>query len=356
MFRIYHINNYIKFCLQNYPNKQEIFPTIEQFYHYFNIKYSFQLFFSNIQWVHRLSNIVKYSRKKLKYIKLVRGVEVESLIFASIAMLIIIPVMYFLPLGFSFRGKLLIIAASLMISLVGLLATPIMSLWQSGMIVVLLIGVSTYFMNGKIPLSGEPIEEESPNNDLNQVNEPVVGDGPDVYSYIASSDLVTNESDVLANESLVEKAMRQNNNRKTPSLFARQSDEEEIDETEMEFISISEVAATNEQLADDSALTHSYLGDMEESLLIEGEEEDTAENNSTVQGDGEIHAPDELVKDQLDMDELDELPELDFNDDLVNENESKEANLDEDFWSNLLEEEEELEVLEEKKEKVVSIK
>ncbi|WP_404329433.1 hypothetical protein [Mesobacillus maritimus] len=279
----------------------------------------------------------------------------ESLIFASIALLIMIPIMYFLPLGFSFRGKLLIIAASLMISVVGLLATPILSLWQSGLIVVLLIGVSTYLMNGKIPVLGESIEEESP-IDLNQVNEPVLGDVPDVYSYIASSDLATNDSDIHVTESLVEKAMRQTSRQKTPSLFARHSDEEDTDDIEMEFISLNEVAATSEQPADDLVLGHSYLGDMEETLFVETEEEDTAEKSSTVQEELELDAHEEQGMDEKStFDELDDLPELDFNDDLVNEDESKKANLDEDFWSNLLEDEE-LEVLEEKKGKLVNVK
>ncbi|MGM0900248.1 MAG: hypothetical protein ACQEXB_03875 [Bacillota bacterium] len=278
----------------------------------------------------------------------------ESLIFASIALLIMIPIMYFLPLGFSFRGKLLIIAASLMISVVGLLATPILSVWQSGLIVVLLIGVSTYLMNGKIPVLGESIEEENP-IDLNQVNEPVLGDVPDVYSYIASSDLATNDSDIHATESLVEKAMRQNSRQKTPSLFARHSDEEDTDDIEMEFISLNEVAATSDQSVDDLVLGHSYLGDMEETLFVETEEEDTAGKSSTVQEELEVHE-EHGMDEKSPFDELDDLPELDFNDDIVNEDESKEANLDEDFWSNLLEEEEELEVLEEKKEKLVSVK
>ena len=65
-------------------------------------------------------------------------VDTELLIFSLISLIILIPIIYFLPLNLTKQGKMTVIAVSFLIALAGLLTKVFMQLWQS---VLLLVGL-----------------------------------------------------------------------------------------------------------------------------------------------------------------------------------------------------------------------
>ena len=132
-----------------------------------------------------------------------------SFLFAGIALLVLLPILYFLPLGFSLKGKGVIFALSLVISLVGLIATPILQLWQIGLILLLFVGLAAYLLTNKIEGFMEVPTEEA--TDLMQpVDQAAISENVnDAFSYIATSD--TKHEDTIETEQtgIFAKAMRQ---------------------------------------------------------------------------------------------------------------------------------------------------
>ncbi|AGK55093.1 hypothetical protein [Bacillus sp. 1NLA3E] len=115
----------------------------------------------------------------------------ESLLFAGVSLLILFPILYFLPIGFTVKGKVLLAVASFLIGLFGLVASIVFSLWQTGWILLMFVGTSSYFINKKggkwlyLPeVNQDPFfkEEQQPDSPAEEV---VINDN---YSYIASSD------------------------------------------------------------------------------------------------------------------------------------------------------------------------
>lgn len=259
--------------------------------------------------------------------------------------------MYFLPLGFSFHGKLVLLLAASVIALLGLFATPIMPLWQTILIVVLLIGVSSYLLTGKIPVV-DPVTEEDEFELSEESSVQVLGDIPNVYNHIATSDY--KEGFYQEEEGLLEKAMRNAGKPRTNALITSQEVEENTDFTELGLTTFTEVAVTEEQQIDVATQSsdHAYLGDVEEMLVVEGEGEDEDKDKLPVSSDSELGEPDIEAGNTLNsLSDLDDLEELDFDDFTISKGDSTETtDSDEEFWNSLLEDDDELEVIEEKKE------
>ncbi|MCC3356555.1 hypothetical protein [Bacillus sp. REN16] len=70
----------------------------------------------------------------------------ESLLFAIISLLLILPIIYFIPFGFTKKGKIIILISAFIVFIIGLAARTVMSVWQTGIVLILLaIGV-TYIL------------------------------------------------------------------------------------------------------------------------------------------------------------------------------------------------------------------
>ena len=70
----------------------------------------------------------------------------ESLIFALVSLILLVPILIILPLGLKARGKFIVIAVSSLIAIIGLLANYTLLLWQSSFIVVLLAFLVAYIL------------------------------------------------------------------------------------------------------------------------------------------------------------------------------------------------------------------
>ncbi|MDN3018504.1 hypothetical protein PH210_20175 [Paenibacillus sp. BSR1-1] len=72
------------------------------------------------------------------------------IVWAFGAMLVLMLIIAFLPIGFTLRGKIYLVLASFILALGGLGAVTSFPLWQSALMIFLLILVTAYIMNSRL--------------------------------------------------------------------------------------------------------------------------------------------------------------------------------------------------------------
>lgn len=74
----------------------------------------------------------------------------QIIIWAFCSMLVLMLIISFLPLGFTFKGKLLISIIGFVLALGGLAAVTTFPMWQTAMMIAVLIFFSAYFMDRRV--------------------------------------------------------------------------------------------------------------------------------------------------------------------------------------------------------------
>lgn len=74
----------------------------------------------------------------------------ESLIFALVSLIFLVPILFTLHLGLKAKGKFIVIVVSFFVSIMGILAKNTFSLWQSGLMVVLLAVLAAYILDKRM--------------------------------------------------------------------------------------------------------------------------------------------------------------------------------------------------------------
>ncbi|MBE4908158.1 hypothetical protein IMZ08_08835 [Bacillus luteolus] len=74
----------------------------------------------------------------------------ENILFAFLALILLIPLLYFLPLGFKKQGKLIIVGISLLLALFGLLANTVFNLWQTSLLLLVFALAATYLIEKRL--------------------------------------------------------------------------------------------------------------------------------------------------------------------------------------------------------------
>ncbi|MCH1626566.1 hypothetical protein [Fredinandcohnia quinoae] len=86
-------------------------------------------------------------------------------LLAFLALILFIPVMFVFPLGLNKSGKVFLFGITFLISILGIAAKTVLNIWQIIIIIVLLIGVITYFIENrfgsKIFVKKEAFKESS---------------------------------------------------------------------------------------------------------------------------------------------------------------------------------------------------
>jgi hypothetical protein len=97
-----------------------------------------------------------------------------SIIWAFSATLIFTLVLALLPLGFTMRGKIFIALISFVLALGGLAAIPLFPLWETGLMLFLLVLLTAYFMGSRLGtrmLIQTNIPKEDSNNEFSFTKE-----------------------------------------------------------------------------------------------------------------------------------------------------------------------------------------
>ncbi|MFJ7679120.1 hypothetical protein ACIQXQ_13860 [Peribacillus sp. NPDC097198] len=86
----------------------------------------------------------------------------ETIVFAGISLVLLIPIVYVLPLSLTFKGKLVIIGGAVAVSLAGLVVANNYPLWQALLLLTLLLFFALFLIGKKIePLMLSNQEEAS---------------------------------------------------------------------------------------------------------------------------------------------------------------------------------------------------
>lgn len=91
-----------------------------------------------------------------------------SIIWAFGSMIILMLIIFVIPLGFTFKGKLLAVLASFLLGLGGLAAVSTFRLWETALMLVALIFFTAYIMNkriGTLLFKEVPLIEEEPTDE-----------------------------------------------------------------------------------------------------------------------------------------------------------------------------------------------
>ncbi|MFB5194746.1 SoxR reducing system RseC family protein [Neobacillus sp. KR4-4] len=92
----------------------------------------------------------------------------QSILWAFSSVAILTLIIYLLPLGYTLKGKLLLVLISFILSLAGLAAVSIIPLWETALILLALSFFAAYFMGNRLgtvllpknPLLEEPMDVE----------------------------------------------------------------------------------------------------------------------------------------------------------------------------------------------------
>lgn len=74
----------------------------------------------------------------------------QSILWATGSLLILIPIIYLLPLGISLRGKWMIIVISFLAAVIAILAKAVFPIWKTILMILLLLGLIVYFIQKKL--------------------------------------------------------------------------------------------------------------------------------------------------------------------------------------------------------------
>lgn len=109
------------------------------------------------------------------------GDFLEVIVYAFITILLLIPILYFVPLGFNFKGKLIIAGLSFLLAVIGLYSNKLYPLWQTVIMLLLLAAIITYFIEKKLRVmtsANVKTEEVEENSYIGEEKYSTVLDGP----------------------------------------------------------------------------------------------------------------------------------------------------------------------------------
>jgi hypothetical protein len=74
----------------------------------------------------------------------------EELIVSVVSLIVLVPIIYYLPLGFTNKGKLVIVLAAFIFANLGMLARNTFPLWQIGLIILLILILTVYILDKRL--------------------------------------------------------------------------------------------------------------------------------------------------------------------------------------------------------------
>lgn len=134
----------------------------------------------------------------------------ENLLLAIVSLVILVPIIYFLPLGLSTKGKILVTFVSFFLAIVGLFAQLSFSLWQTSLVLLLLVFLSSIVIDSRLkkiiypPLSKEKdffLKDEIIQDDVN--NEEFGSELVDSNTKQVSNSKPLNLDKIVASHSLI---------------------------------------------------------------------------------------------------------------------------------------------------------
>ncbi|RYI31622.1 hypothetical protein EVU96_06340 [Bacillus infantis] len=263
----------------------------------------------------------------------------ESFVFALASLLLLVPIFYFLPLGISGKGKILLIAASFLLSMLAIMASVQFHVWQSLLLVCLMALVTAYLLEKKLATffklghesSGDELEREQqgyqPENNEHYIElgnspeesagsaieESLNSEAEEYESFQASADAGTEEkTDILDSWELEDSHELKLEGSESGAEHPGEGEAPQLLIDDVEFLEkkidgMAEEKEEREGFEKDEEDSFSYLSEIEE--LIEGEDGPSAETGSESNDSEVLDEPSEQA-DILSGSHLSEIEEL----------------------------------------------
>ncbi|MDL0436262.1 MULTISPECIES: hypothetical protein [unclassified Niallia] len=222
-----------------------------------------------------------------------------SYVLALFSLILIVPIVYFLPLGFTKKGKWWIIGAALLTSVCGLLTQRLFAWWQTVLLMLLFLIIFTYIFIKKSPEMMFEAEEEMDEEDYDwemataqQVTQrnstwdikseklPAAAEVKEVEPVLTAEKANDEEDIIIPAVSVEEEFMKSDFSAKEDVNNSAVADEIIIGELEdAEEIPAMEVltSPTENAVAEHSAESFSYMEELE--MLMNSDENETQQEN-----------------------------------------------------------------------------
>ncbi len=248
-----------------------------------------------------------------RIISLVKGCEtMQSIIWAIGSMAVLMLIVSFLPLGYSQKGKVLVVFVSFLLSLIGVAAVSSFSIWLTALMMLALSFFSAYFINNRFEtmlikepsfyeneLDDEFTEQEENYSKVNRSSQPLLAESDQDISSPESSSIPNLEEELVLAQNV--------------STAVNEPEELELNDVPMldddiSFLLNRSTEAPVQKKEEETNLETGYLSDIESLLEIESElEKDVLPQESAA-----------VRKDSMEVKELDtESDELEELDDLL---------------------------------------
>jgi hypothetical protein len=198
----------------------------------------------------------------------------QMLIWAFGSMLVIMIIFSFLPLGFTIKGRLIIGLTGFVLALGGLAAATAFPLWETSLMLVVLIFFTAYIMQSRM---GAFLYKENPlfTEEFNDEDVVPVHGG---YNEVVKNDMLLEiaETEILATSFVnLEVKSKINNNPISENTKVEQEENNltEIVDEDISFLLDRNVATEVEENSEDIESKSNYLSDIE-SMLAENELEE----------------------------------------------------------------------------------
>ncbi|TCJ02440.1 hypothetical protein [Cytobacillus praedii] len=201
----------------------------------------------------------------------------ENLLLATLSLVILVPIIYFLPLGLSSKGKIVVTFVSFFLAIIGLLAQLSFPLWQTSLVLLVLVFLSSIVIDSRLRKIIYPLSEKKNVHSHDEITQDL----------IESEKGLDNEVPALQNANVVSSSKPLNLDKiiASPSDMKIDDDREEVfvDEftpkAEMEFLEkqlsfekdnrseeINLLENSGEEIEEDISFLHNREALLEESL------------------------------------------------------------------------------------------
>jgi hypothetical protein len=266
---------------------------------------------------------------KRRLLRDVKGsVNMNSLMLTVGSMLLTLILVFLVPLGLTKKGKVVVVLISFLLALIGLTATTVFSLWQTSLLLIVLIAFTTYLLytrfksllyltNGSF--GKKLIDEKIPINDYNKVNT------ENYEQYSLGRNEVASGMDHNENEVTLEADLfytQHDSNQVITEEFS------EIEDEDISFLLNRNIEIDEEKSNKDNLTAIDYVSDIESLLVSASEEKQDLEKSEEplryskdedelpiLTFDHDLLENDEQTETSIPLEKLEELPLLSFEDD-----------------------------------------
>ncbi|MGG0716308.1 hypothetical protein ABE096_01740 [Robertmurraya massiliosenegalensis] len=254
-----------------------------------------------------------------------------ELVVSIISLIILIPIIFFLPLGLTNKGKGLLIIIAFVFANVGILAKSNFQIWQTALIILLLTALTVYILDRRFHnlLFSKSVDEKQADPLLQEVDLPPDTEQPNDVQMEQENNISFIKDDALEVREMLLEVNQEEEIREKSVLEPEVLHDEDLD-VETSFLNERNETIVEENIPVEESEEKGYMADIE--LLLENDELEEPvmeQNSSEIDEQEESHSSVELevlnFEDNMEDSTVEE--EIGF-DSVIEESDTKSAELE----------------------------